>query len=68
MSANTRKSFAVIILTALGVLPAAAADTRPEQGNRFHYSRLNPIDLERATVVAALARVHDDIRAGRLGH
>jgi hypothetical protein len=68
MSANTRKSLAVIILTALGVLPAIAADTRPERDDRFQYSRLNPIDLERATVVAALARVHDDIRAGRLGH
>jgi len=67
MSANTRKSLAVLVLTALGVLPAVT-DARPPQNDRFHYSRLNPIDLERATVVAALARVHDDIRAGRLGH
>jgi hypothetical protein len=55
------RAWAVIILTALGVLPAIAADTRPERDDRFQYSRLNPIDLERATVVGgpgARARRH----------
>lgn len=63
-----RKSFVVLILTALGVLPASAADTAPEERDRSAFVRLDPLEIERATIVKAVKRVHDDIRAGRLGH
>lgn len=64
----TRKSYAVLILTALGVLPASAAETRVPDTDRAAFVRLDPLEVERATVVKAVKRVHDDIRAGRLGH
>ena len=64
----TRWTFAVAVLTALGVLPvpgksiAASAHSRPELAS------LNPIDLEGATVVAAVKQTPAEIRSGRLGH
>lgn len=68
MRTTRSKSFAVIVLTALGVLPVPASAQRPEGGDRATLSRLNPIDLERATIVKAVKQVHDEIRSGRLGH
>jgi hypothetical protein len=68
MRTTHRKSFAVIVLTALGVLPVPSTAQLPESGNRAALTRLNPIDLERATIVQAVKQVHDEIRSGRLGH
>ena len=62
--ANVRKPFAVVILTALGVLPVPADATPP----RSSLSRLGTVELEHATVAVPVKRTHDDIRAGRLGH
>jgi hypothetical protein len=65
MKANTpKRPFAVALLTALGVLPVPA-DAVPQ---RSPLNGLNPIELEHATIVAAVKKTHDDIRAGRLGH
>ena len=65
---TTHRSFAVIVLTALGVLPVPSSAQPPENGDRAVLSRLNPLDLERATLVKAVKQVHDEIRSGRLGH
>ena len=65
MKANTpKRPFAVVLLTALGVLPVPtnAAAVRSD------LTRLTPIELEHATVADPVKRTHDDIRAGRLGH
>ena len=64
MKTNSRRTFAVLVLTALGVLPAPAQSTE----SRSARSHLGPVDLELATIVAAVKQVHQDIRAGRLGH
>ena len=64
MKTSAKKTFAAVVLTALGVLPVPvdAAHTRSP------LSRLSPIELELATVVAAIKQTYADIRAGRLGH
>jgi hypothetical protein len=65
MKANTpKRSFAVAVLTALGVLPVPADAMLP----RSPLARLSPIELEHATVAEPVRKTHDDIRAGRLGH
>jgi hypothetical protein len=65
MKADTpKRPFAVVILTALGVLPVPADAAPP----RSSLERLGPIELEHATIVDAVEKTHDDIRAGRLGH
>jgi hypothetical protein len=65
MKANTSKrSFAVAVLTALGVLPVPA-DAAPPRSDLSH---LGPVELEHATVAEPVRKTHDDIRAGRLGH
>ena len=65
MKANTpKRSFAVVVLTALGVLPIPSAAAPSASALR----RLGPIELEHATVAEPVKRTHDDIRAGRLGH
>lgn len=62
--ANVRRPFAVVILTALGVLPVPADAAPP----RSSLARLGAVELEHATVAEPVQRTHDDIRAGRLGH
>ena len=64
MKTTAKKTFVAVLLTALGVLPvpADAATTRSP------LSRLSPLELELATVVAAIKQTYADIRAGRLGH
>lgn len=65
MKAHTpKRPFAVVILTALGVLPVPADATPPPS----RLSGLTPIELEHATIVEAVNKTHADIRAGRLGH
>jgi hypothetical protein len=65
MKANTpKKPFAVVILTALGVLPVPAEALPP----RSPLASLNPIELDHATLGVAVMKTHADIRAGRLGH
>jgi hypothetical protein len=61
---HSTKPFAVVLLTALGVLPvpAEAAPARSPLAN------LGPVELEHATVAEPVSKTHDDIRAGRLGH
>jgi hypothetical protein len=63
-AAYTQRSYAVAILTFLGVLPVPADAAPP----RSPLTGLNPVELEHATIVAAVEKTHDDIRAGRLGH
>ena len=60
----TRKSLAVVVLTLLGVLPVPAQSAEP----RSPLSRLGAIELDLATIVAAIKQIPADIRAGRLGH
>jgi hypothetical protein len=62
--AESRKPFAVVLLTALGVLPVPA-DAAPA---RSPLATLSPVELEHATVAEPVSKTHDDIRAGRLGH
>lgn len=64
MKTTPRNAFAVAVLTALGVLPVPAHSAEP----RSALSRLSPIELDLATIVAAIKLIPSDIRAGRLGH
>jgi len=63
-----RRTFAVAILTALGVLPVPTESVAAKSSNRSELASLNPIDLEAATVVSAVKHTPDEIRSGRLGH
>jgi hypothetical protein len=64
MKATNRYTFTLALLIALGVLPpmSRAAENRSLPG------RLGTLEVERATIVAAVKQVPGDIRSGRLGH
>ena len=64
----TRWTFAVAVLTALGVLPVPSESPGAGTRGRSPLKSLNPIDLEGATVVAAVKQTPTEVRSGRLGH
>ena len=64
MKATSRKTFAVLVLTLVGVLPAPASSAPAHS----LLSRMSGWEIELATVVAAVKQTYADIRAGRLGH
>jgi hypothetical protein len=64
MKAKNRHSVTAALLIALGVLPVPADAAQ----NRSSQSRLGCIEVDQATIVAAVKRIPGDIRSGRLGH
>lgn len=50
------------------ILQGALPLTRQAERDRVALHRLSPVELELATLVAAIKRIPTDIRFGRLGH